>query len=74
MRHVAQQQIWFLTGSQDLYGPDTLAQVESQSTEVAKRLDGSGDVLVPIVWKPVLKDSYSIRAAALGGRPPRRSW
>ncbi len=59
------QQIWFLTGSQDLYGHDTLEQVDRQSREVAAALDASPDVPVQVVWKPVLKDSDAIRTAAL---------
>ncbi len=59
------REVWFLTGSQDLYGPETLEQVAQQSREVAEALDASGDVPAKIVWKPVLKDSASIRRAML---------
>jgi len=59
------QDVWFLTGSQDLYGQDTLDQVDRQSREVAEALNASREVPVRVVWKPVLKDSDSIRAAAL---------
>ncbi|MFV2145905.1 L-arabinose isomerase [Isoptericola sp. G70] len=59
------REVWFLTGSQDLYGPETLEQVAQQSREVAEALDASGDVPVKVVWKPVLKDSGSIRRAML---------
>ena len=59
------RQIWFLTGSQDLYGEETLAQVATQSQEVAGYLQGSDDIPVEIVWKPVLKEAASIRRAAL---------
>ena len=59
------QEIWFFTGSQDLYGEETLRQVAQQSTEVAQALDASADVPARIVWKPVLKDSESIRRAML---------
>jgi L-arabinose isomerase len=58
-------EIWFLTGSQDLYGEETLAQVAAQSQEIARALDASADVPAKVVWKPVLKDSASIRRAAL---------
>lgn len=58
-------EVWFLTGSQNLYGDDTLRQVAEQSQEIARALDASGDVPVKIIWKPVLKDSESIRRAAL---------
>ncbi|MDO8146920.1 L-arabinose isomerase [Isoptericola sp. b515] len=59
------REVWFLTGSQDLYGPETLEQVARQSQEVAAALDASGDVPAKVVWKPVLKDSASIRRAML---------
>ncbi|RPF27410.1 L-arabinose isomerase [Georgenia muralis] len=59
------KEIWFLTGSQDLYGEETLAQVAEQSQTVAAALDGAADVPIRIVWKPVLKDRDAIRRAAL---------
>jgi len=58
-------EVWFLTGSQDLYGADVLAQVASQSQEVAGLLDAASPVPVRVVWKPVLKDSESIRRMML---------
>lgn len=61
----ADREVWFLTGSQDLYGEETLAQVADQSQEVARALDASSDVPVKVVWKPVLKDSVAIRRAML---------
>jgi L-arabinose isomerase len=61
----ADREVWFFTGSQDLYGEDTLRQVAEQSQEVARTLDEAADVPVRIVWKPVLKDSVSIRRAML---------
>ncbi|RWZ51150.1 L-arabinose isomerase [Labedella phragmitis] len=57
-------EIWFLTGSQGLYGEDTLRQVAEQSRRIAATLD-DGDIPVRIVWKPVLTDSASIRRAML---------
>ncbi|MFJ2621642.1 L-arabinose isomerase [Glutamicibacter sp. NPDC087344] len=59
------KEIWFFTGSQDLYGEETLRQVAQQSTEVAATLDSSEQVPARVVWKPVLKDSDSIRRAML---------
>ena len=58
-------EVWFLTGSQDLYGADVLAQVAAQSQEVAGLLDAAEQVPVRVVWKPVLKDSESIRRMML---------
>ncbi|TFD71465.1 L-arabinose isomerase [Cryobacterium gelidum] len=58
-------EVWFLTGSQNLYGEETLRQVAEQSQEIARALGASSDVPVKIVWKPVLTGSESIRRAAL---------
>jgi L-arabinose isomerase len=57
------KQIWFLTGSQGLYGEDTLAQVAAQSREIAAALDEA--LPVDVVWKPVLTDSDGIHRMAL---------
>ena len=54
-------EIWFLTGSQSLYGDDTLQQVAEQSTEIARTLDAADHVPVRIVWKPVLTTADAIR-------------
>ena len=62
---LAAYEVWFLTGSQDLYGPETLQQVAEQSQAIATALGASSDVPVTVVWKPVLKDSDSIRRLAL---------
>jgi L-arabinose isomerase len=57
--------VWFLTGSQGLYGPGTLRQVAEQSRSIARQLDGSPDVSVRVEWKAVLTDTDGIRRAAL---------
>jgi L-arabinose isomerase len=62
---LADFEVWFLTGSQGLYGEDTLRQVAEQSQAIARMLDDAGDIPVRVVWKPVLKDSASIRRAAI---------
>jgi L-arabinose isomerase len=59
------REVWFLTGSQGLYGEETLKQVAEQSQEVARSLGASSDIPVSIVWKPVLTDSAAIRRAVL---------
>jgi L-arabinose isomerase len=58
-------EVWFLTGSQGLYGPETLDQVASQSREIAGKLNGSAELPFRVVWKPVLLDSVSIHRAIL---------
>ncbi|MEV4108039.1 L-arabinose isomerase [Nonomuraea sp. NPDC049695] len=51
--------IWFLTGSQGLYGEDTLRQVAEQSQRIAEQLP------VAVEWKPVLTDAAAIRRVML---------
>ena len=58
-------EIWFLTGSQELYGEEVLAQVASQSQEVCETLAASVRAAPRIVWKPVLTTSDGIRRACL---------
>ncbi|GGF12338.1 L-arabinose isomerase [Subtercola lobariae] len=62
---LASFEVWFFTGSQNLYGDETLRQVAEQSAEIAATLQGSTDIPVTVVWKPVLKDSESIKRAVL---------
>ena len=57
--------IWFLTGSQDLYGPETLEQVTAQSQDVVALLDAAEIIPVSIVHRPTLKDRDAIRAEML---------
>ena len=64
------REIWFLTGSQSLYGEDTLRQVAEQSAEIAARL---GEALpVAVRWMPVLTDADAIRRACLDANARRR--
>ncbi|OII21977.1 L-arabinose isomerase [Curtobacterium sp. MCBA15_016] len=60
---LAGYEVWFLTGSQGLYGEETLRQVESQSKHVHETL--APHVPVKLVWKPVLKDADGIRRALI---------
>ncbi|QMU71412.1 L-arabinose isomerase [Streptacidiphilus sp. P02-A3a] len=58
------RRLWFLTGSQGLYGPETLDQVARQSREIAGVLD-SGALPVQVRWRPVLTDAEAIRRVCL---------
>ncbi len=49
-----QYEVWFLTGSQHLYGPETLEQVAANSQEIACALDASPRIPTRVVFKPVL--------------------
>jgi L-arabinose isomerase len=56
-----QSEVWFLTGSQHLYGPEVLDQVAGNAAEVAAALDASPELPVRVVTKPVLTDTDAIR-------------
>ena len=56
------QEVWFVTGSQTLYGEETLRHVAEQSRQVAA---GLGGLPVRVVWQPVLTDPDGIRRLAL---------
>lgn len=61
----ADQRIWFLTGSQGLYGDETLAQVADQSQRVVRTINASAEVPISVEWKPVLTSSDAILATML---------
>ncbi len=58
------KQIWFLTGSQGLYGDDVLLQVRDQSAQISNTLAAAG-LPVEIVAKPLLTDASAIRRVML---------
>lgn len=57
-------ELWFITGSQHLYGDETLKQVARHSDEIVRGLNGAG-MPVKIVSKPVLTGPDSIHQLAL---------
>jgi L-arabinose isomerase len=56
-------EIWFLTGSQELYGEETLNQVAEHSREIVAHLGTK--LPVRLVWKPTLKGPDAIAALCL---------
>jgi L-arabinose isomerase len=60
-------EVWFITGSQDLYGAETLKQVDEHSKRIADSFHNAKNIPVKIIFKPVLKtpeEIYSICSAA----------
>ena len=47
-------EVWFITGSQHLYGEETLQQVAEHSQQIAQALGASEAIPVRVVYKPVL--------------------
>ncbi|MDQ1292365.1 MAG: L-arabinose isomerase [Actinomycetota bacterium] len=56
------REVWFLTGSQHLYGPETLRHVADQSRDLSETLARSLAPTATVVWKPVLTDAAAIRS------------
>ncbi|WP_371778339.1 L-arabinose isomerase [Streptosporangium subroseum] len=65
MKSLEEREIWFLTGSQALYGDDTLRQVAEQSRQIADALNDASGVPIRVVWQPVLTDAEAIRRICL---------
>ena len=57
----AQLEVWFVTGSQNLYGEETLRQVAEQSQKVTEQLAAGLSANIKLVWKPVVKSNEEIR-------------
>jgi len=57
--------VWFVTGSQEMYGEQTLARVDEHSREIAAALDGDGTIPVRVVHTPVMTSPESIRRLCL---------
>lgn len=55
MQDLTKLEVWFLTGSQFLYGEETLKQVAVHSEEIVRELNGASVIPVSLVFKPVLK-------------------
>ena len=60
MINLKELEVWFVTGSQHLYGQETLDKVADHSREIAKGLDGASQVPVKVIFKPVLTTADAI--------------
>ena len=65
MKAMADREVWFVTGSQALYGDEVLRQVADHAAEIARALDDSDVIPVRIVSKPVVTTSDAIRRVLL---------
>ncbi|MCK5105646.1 MAG: L-arabinose isomerase, partial [Cyclobacteriaceae bacterium] len=57
---IKQYETWFVTGSQHLYGEETLKQVAAHSKEITEALNRSETIPVKVIFKPVLTTPDSI--------------
>jgi L-arabinose isomerase len=58
-------EVWFVTGSLDLYGDPVLAVVDDHAREVVASLDDGAGIPVRIVQKPVVTGAEAIRRLCL---------
>ncbi len=58
-------EVWFVTGSQHLYGPETLKRVAEHSQEIVRGLSGASQIPVDIVFKPVMTTPEALHQLAL---------
>jgi L-arabinose isomerase len=65
MKLLATPEIWFVTGSQHLYGPGPLKQVAANSSKIAGALAASKRIPLPVTFKALLTTPDDIRALCL---------
>jgi L-arabinose isomerase len=65
MKTLDHLEIWFVTGSMNLYGEDMLRQVADDSRQISQGLDGAEAIPVRVTFKPVLATPGAIRELCL---------
>lgn len=60
MINLKELEVWFVTGSQDLYGPKVLEQVATNSKEIAAFFNSSSEIPVTVVYKSVMRSPDEI--------------
>ncbi|WP_419802899.1 L-arabinose isomerase [Mucilaginibacter sp.] len=60
MINLKELEVWFVTGSQHLYGEETLNQVAQHSEQIASALNTSKEIPVKVVFKPTVKTTEEI--------------
>jgi L-arabinose isomerase len=65
MKVLADRAVWFVAGSQALYGDETLRAVTEHAVEIAGSLDGAESIPVRVVVKPTVTTSDAIRSVLL---------
>ena len=60
MKALGDREVWFVTGSQDLYGPDVLRLANEHAQVIASALEAATAIPVRVVVKPVVTNPGSI--------------
>lgn len=72
MIDLKQFEVWFVTGSQHLYGPKTLEQVAIDSREISNSFNSSKFIPVTVVFKPVLTTPTEIKELCLAANNDKK--
>jgi len=72
MKTFNQLDIWFVTGSQHLYGAETLKKVAENSQIIAKSFNESSEIPVNIVYKPILTTPDAILSLCIEANTDRK--
>jgi L-arabinose isomerase len=62
MNTFAYLEVWFVTGSQHLYGAEALAQVATNAEQIAASLAGESAIPFKVIFKPVMTTPEEIRS------------
>lgn len=54
-KNLRELEVWFVTGTQHLYGAETLKQVAANSLEIAQALGAAPAIPVQVIFKPAVK-------------------
>ena len=65
MIDLKKKEVWFVTGSQHLYGEETLLQVAAHSKTIAASLNDTDKIPVKIIFKPTVKSADEIYAICM---------
>jgi L-arabinose isomerase len=65
MNNLKQNEVWFVTGSQHLYGEETLRKVAEHSLIISNELNNSNKISVSIIFRPIVKTTEEIYAVCL---------
>jgi L-arabinose isomerase len=60
MKELKTFEVWFITGSQHLYGEETLKKVAEHSQQIAQSLNNSKQIPLRVIFKPTLKSPEEI--------------
>lgn len=62
MTEMKKYELWFVAGSQNLYGEEALGKVAENSKKIAEHLESSGTIAASVKWKPTLRSADEICA------------